>query len=169
MPLIKLFLAICLFRKGPQDIPLSAVLLKLSLTIYAVVGLILTGLETGLPEAALQVLLEMGMMLGFVWISLKAAGKLPRLTQTMTAMLGTDALISSLAIPLLALLKGEPPIPIAHLLLLSLTFWHIAVISHILRHALSQSLGLGIGLAIVYLVASYQIMMLLFGVPTPSN
>ncbi len=169
MPLIKLFLDICLFRKGPQDTPASTMLLNWTLGAYFVVGFALLGLETQWVEAVIQVLLEGAMLLGFVWISLKAAGKMNRFLQTTIAMLGTDALISSLAIPLVAIAVANPHAVIITLLLLMLMLWHVGVVAHILRHALSQTLAIGLGLAIVYVVFTYQIMVLLFGGPEVSG
>ncbi len=169
MPLIKLFLDICLFRKGPQDTPASTMLLKWTLGAYFLVGFVLLGLETRWVEAVLQILLEGVMLLGFVWVSLKAAGKMNRFVQTTIAMLGTDALISSFAVPLIAVAMAYPQTAIITLLLLMLMLWHLGVVAHILRHALSQTLAIGLGLAIVYVVFTYQIMILLFGGPEVSG
>ncbi len=163
MILIKLFLDICLFRKGPQDAPASPMLLKWTLGAYFLVGLVLLGLETRWAEAVAQVLLEGAMLLAFVWVSLKSAGKMNRFLQTTIAMLGADALISSFAIPLVAVAMASPHAVVITLLLLMLMLWHVGVVAHILRHALSQTLAIGLGLAIVYVVFTYQVMILLFG------
>jgi len=165
MPLIRLFLEICLFRKGPQDAPASTMLLRLVLVAYFLVGVVLTTLETPWLEAIAQVLLEGAMLLGFVWVSLLAAGKLGRWLQTLISMLGTDALISGIAIPLEAVLLANPQAGILRLLLLLLMLWHIAVLAHILRHALSQTLAVGLGLAFVYVAFSVQVLVMLFGAP----
>ncbi|MDD5033675.1 MAG: hypothetical protein PHE55_02870 [Methylococcaceae bacterium] len=162
MPLIKLFLEICLFRKGPQDAPASIFLLGLSSAAYFAVGFVLLGLKIQWLEAVLQVFLEAVMLLGFVWVSLMVAGKLTRMLQTTIAMMGTDALISSFAVPLLAFLMENPQASIIQLFLLLLMFWHVAVVAHILRHALSQPFGMGLGLAVIYVVLSYQVMVMLF-------
>lgn len=165
MPLIQLFLDICLFRKGPQDLPASKVLLKLVLAAYFFVGLLQTLLGTRWLEGVLQVLLQAGILFGFVWISLKAAGMPERLPQTLTAMLGTDALISSFSLPLALIALLNPQDALTHLLLLLLMLWQTAVVAHILRHALSQTLAIGVVLSIVYMVFTLQILMLLFGAP----
>jgi hypothetical protein len=169
MPLLKLFLDICLFRKGPQDAPASPALLKLALSAYFLVGLLLAILEAHWLEGILQVLLEAAMLLGFAWASLMAAGKTSRWLQTAIAMLGTDALVSSFAIPLDAVLLASPQAGLLHLLLLLLMLWHIAVVAHILRHALSQALAVGLGLSIAYVFFSVQVLILLFGPPTASG
>lgn len=169
MPLIRLFFDICLFRKGPQDAPASTILLKICLGAYVMVGMVLMILEARWQEAMLQVILEGAMLLGFIWISLKAAGKMNRFLQTTIAMTGADALISCFAIPLVVVVTANPQAYLVHLLLLMLILWHIAVVAHILRHALSQSLGIALGLAIVYVIFSYQVMVLLFVQSNPSS
>jgi hypothetical protein len=162
MPLIKLFWEICLFRRGPQDVPSSQTLLGLSALAYFAVGLTLLGLETGWPEAAAQVLAEAVMLLGFLWATLSVAGLKSRFIRTLIAMLGTDALISSFAIPLMIGIPQSPQAQGFYFGLLLLMLWHLTVVAHIFRHALSRPLGVGLGVAIVYVVASYQMMLLLF-------
>lgn len=139
--LLNLFFDICLFRKGPQDVPASSLLLGLSLVAYAVVGLLLLSTETTLPGALLQVAMEGGMLVGFIYVTLASADLKNRLLQTSIAMLGTDALIRSLAIPILFLSAGMHAVQNAHILLLMLMLWHVSVVAHILRHALSKSYG----------------------------
>ncbi|MBS1214980.1 MAG: uncharacterized protein H6R26_3597 [Proteobacteria bacterium] len=162
MPLLKLFVDICLFRRGPQDVPASQVLFGLAGLAYFIVGIALLGLEGLWSDAILQVLVESLILLGFVWTNLKFIGFQARFLQTATAMLACDALISSFAIPLLSWMAISADAKGAYLLLLILMLWHLAVVAHILRNALSRPLGVGIGLAIVYVVASYQVMLLLF-------
>ncbi len=169
MPLLRLFLDICLFRKGPQDAPASWMLLKWALAAYCGVGLALTALEGHWLEGTLQVILEGSMLLGFVWISLIVAGKTGRWLQTAIAMLGTDALISSFAIPLEAVLLAAPQIGILYVLMLLLMLWHMAVVAHILRHALSQTLAVGLGLSIVYVAFTWNLLVMLFGTPAASG
>lgn len=163
MPLIKLFLDICLFRKGPQDVPYSNFLFNLSLGAFLSVDIVLGMMQTDGLLVVPQALLETLMLLGFAWISLKAANKTGRLPQTYIALLGTDALISSLAVPLVAAAMIDPKLGIAQVLLLMLLLWHTGIIAHILRCALSQTLGVAVGLAIVYVLFSYQIIIALFG------
>lgn len=163
MPLIKLFLDICFYRKGPQDLPASGLLLGLSLLAYLTVGVVLLGLETTWTDAVIQALVEAGMLLGFVFITLQIAGLTSRFLQTSAAMVGTDAIISTFAVPLLTWMISSPESRgVIYLLLLMLMLWHLAVVAHILRHALSRSLAIGFGLAIVYIALSYRVMVALF-------
>ena len=165
MPLIRLFLEICLLRKGPQDAPASQMLLGLAFAAYCLVGVAQAVLDEQWLEGILQIPLQATILLVFVWGSLKAAGKTNRMQQTLIALLGTDALISSFAIPLEGLFLADPQSALIHLLLLSLMLWHMAVVAHILRHALSQTLVVGLALSFVYTVFTLQVLIMLFGPP----
>jgi len=169
MPLIRLFLEICLLRKGPQDVPAYPLLLGLALAAYVLVGAIQAFMEEQWLEGLLQIPLQAAILLVFVWISLKAAGKMNRMQQTFTTLLATDALISTFAIPLEVFFLANPQSAIIHLLLLLLMLWHMVVVAHILRHALSQTLVVGLGLSFVYTFFTLQVLLMLFGAPTPPS
>ena len=173
MPLIKLFFDICLLRKGPQDLPASGLLLGLTIFANLVVSVVLLGLETDWADAVIQALVGGAMLLGFLFITLRVAGLMPRFLQTSIAMLGSDALISSFAVPLLAMMIVASPdeksadafLLILKTIFLIMMLWYVAVLAHILRHALSRPLGIALALAIVYVLASVQVMSLLFAPP----
>ncbi|MBS1248363.1 MAG: hypothetical protein H6R48_1152 [Proteobacteria bacterium] len=57
--LFELFLDICLFRKGPQDLPAGMALLKLCLLGYGLSGFVVLQLSTPAPVAILQILLDL--------------------------------------------------------------------------------------------------------------
>ncbi|CAI8831244.1 hypothetical protein [Methylocaldum szegediense] len=162
MPLIKLFLDICFFRKGPQDTPASNLLLGLAISAYLIVGFVLLGLEGDWAGAVVEAIAEGAMVFGFLFVVLYLGKKLPRLRQTATALYGCDALISATAIPLLALLLMAPEAKPVYIFLTFLLLWHLAVVGHILRHALAIPFFYGVALAFGYVVISYQVMMALF-------
>jgi len=162
MPLIKLFLDICFFKRGPQDTPASNVLLGLAVLAYMIVGVVLLGLEGNWPGAAIEAVAEGLMLFGFLYLSLYLCKKLSRLRQTATALYACDALISAAAVPLLGWLVVTPEAKAVYILLTFLMLWHLAVVGHILRHALAIPFFFGVGLAFGYVVASYQVMMVLF-------
>lgn len=162
MPLLKLFLDICLYRKGPQDLPASGFLLRLTLAAYWVVGTLLQAPDSGWLPAMLQTAAELAMSLAVVAVLLYTVGRPQRFLQTATAWLGTDALVSLLGIPPLQLIADIGAGPIAALLWLLLVGWHIAVMAHIVRHALSQSLPVGFVVAVLYTVVSFQALAFLF-------
>ncbi|HYE34276.1 hypothetical protein [Methylocaldum sp.] len=162
MSLIKLFLDICFFKKGPQDTPASNFLLGLAVLAYMIVGIVLLGLEGNWAGALIEAVAEGLMLFGFLYMTLHLGKKIPRLLQTATALYACDALISAAAVPLLAWVLVTPEAKAVYILLTVLMLWHLAVVGHILRHALAIPFFFGVGLAFGYVVVSYQIMMVLF-------
>lgn len=162
MALIKLFVDIVLFRKGPQDVPASQLLLGLCLLAYLLIGELMLLMEDTLLRATLQVLLDAAMLAGFVTVTLKIAGYGARVLQTLSALLGVDVLISILAFPVMISLSSGVERGGGYLLIM-LMIWHLAVTAHIFRHALSRSLWIGYAAALFYTLLSFQILQLLFG------
>lgn len=162
MALLKLFVDIILFKKGPQDVPASELLLAICLLVYILVGELMLGMEETLLRASLQVLIDAGMLAGFVTITLKFSGYQARILQTLIALLGVDSLISIIAFPVMISVSGGTERGGGYLLVM-LMIWHLAVMSHIFRHALSKSLWIGYAVAMIYTLLSYQVLQLLFG------
>lgn len=162
MALIRLFLEVCLFRKGPQDIPSSLLLFWLTAGAYLLVGFALLGLAVEWLAAIVESLAELALLLGFAWLLLALFRKTPRWRKTATAMLGCDVVISVPAIPLVGWTLAVPDAAGVHLLLFGMILWHIGVVAHIFRHALSKSWTTGLLLAIAYVAGGYSVMMMLF-------
>ena len=162
--LLQLFFDICIFRKGPQDVPSSPFLFQLTLAVYGLIGLLLLNLEVDLAHSLLRLVMEAAMLMGFLYVTLVSAQLKNRLLQTAIAMLGTDAMISAFALPFLVAISGVEEAKGVYIVLLMLMLWHVAIMGHILRHALSRSYGFGLGLAIFYFVATFQVMAALDGI-----
>ena len=163
MPLIRLFLDIALFSKGPQDAPGSRFLLGLALAADLAVGLGLALLDLGFADGIAQSAASMALLAGFLWITLYLNRRASRFTQTAIAAFGCDALISAAAFPFLVwsrfTVEGRG---MAELLILLLLVWQVSVVGHILRHALSTSFMAGFGFAVIYTLGSIRLMMALF-------
>jgi hypothetical protein len=160
MPLIRLFLDICLLNKGPQDSPASSLLLGLTVAANLAVGIALSLIEAAKAEALIQAAVGALLLGGFLWIALSFTGKRSRFLQTATAAFGADTLISIAALPLLVWGRWATDAQgLVAILLLLLMLWQMAVIGHILHHALSVSFPAGLGLALAYTATSYGIMM----------
>lgn len=162
MPLLKLFLDICLYRKGPQDLPASGFLFRLVLVIYLALGTLLLAPDTGWLQAALQTAAETAMGLAVVAVLLYTVNRPKRFLQMATAWLGADALISALGIPPLQLLASAGAGQLLGILWIALVGWHVAIMAHIVRHALSQPLPIGFVVAVLYTVVSFQLITFLF-------
>src|SRR5574343_463914 len=139
-----LFFQIAIFKKGPQDVPASAFVLRLLLLVYVAINYLILFLN-GAQSTAL----------------LYFAGKTARFPQSLTAMVGTDVVISFFALPAIATLNSHAN-DLAYFSMLALVLWHWLVSGHIMKNALDRSLFFGLGLALLYIMLSSQIMAALF-------
>jgi hypothetical protein len=158
--LLNLFLDICLFRKGPQDIPASAVLMKLCLLAYGASGFLVLLLGAPAPVALLQILLDLLLLAGLLYWILLLSRHPGRFEQTLTALTGAGALIALLALPLMHWIVRQGPggdAVLPSLFMLGLMFWSIAIIAHILRHALETTIWTGASYALGYTLLSWTL------------
>ena len=158
--LFNLFLDICLFRKGPQHVPFSATLLKLCLLAYGLSGLIVLVLSTPVPVALLQILLDLVLLSGLLYLALTLYRHPRRFEQTLSALTGAGALIGLLALPLMSWIVHQQPggdIQLPSLLLLALMVWSIAIMAHILRYAFETSVWIGALYALGYTFLSWTL------------
>jgi hypothetical protein len=160
--IIKLLFDICLFRKGPQDLPYSLWLLRLLLVVYVSVRVLMLSIHFDWLNVLLQVIVDVILVAGFFWTLLYLARKLGRFYQALSAVLGTDALISFIALPGMATMETGHGGHWVILVVLGLIGWHWAVTGHIIRNALEKSLSFSLGVAFLYLLGSYQVMAFLF-------
>ncbi len=159
--LIKLFFSICLFKKGPQDIPVSIRLYRLLIVVYVGVGFVNLILSSDIFNTTLQVFVQLMLVLGFCQIILFFAKKKERYLQTVCAFIATDTLISFLALPAMVLLNGQTSV-LAFFYIILLMIWNWIVSGYILSQALDQRFTFGLGLAFLYILLTYQVMAWVF-------
>ena len=166
LQLIRAWFDICLFRKGPQDLPVSGVLPGLSLACYALVSLLVALPSSGMAVAIQLAALDVVMLVVFVSSLLYLQSKTERVGQTLSAMAGSGTLMGLLALPLVLLVDPDLPAEQLSPLLtgswLSLLIWNLFAMAHIMRHALSISFAVGLGAAVLYALVSMQIVATLF-------
>ena len=164
--LSKAFFDICLLRKGPQDLPKSSVLLYLSLILYMVFDVLLTVQARPFEDALLVSFIDVGFLLGVIFFILKQHHYLDRWVQTITALCGTGVILGIFIFPLVyggAQNQYETWLQqIIILLFFIMVIWNIAVLAHIVRNAISTSLGIGIAIAILYIWMSSLLISMLF-------
>lgn len=161
LALLQLFFNICLFNKGPQDLPASQALLKLCLIIYALSSMLI--LLTEYPQLSvffslILILLDIALLIGLLHGVLYLRGYSARFTQTLAAIVGIVALLQILTIPLAFWAKQElaqtGAVGLPGLISLFLLGWAIAVIGHILQNALATSRTVGVLYAVAYFAIS---------------
>jgi hypothetical protein len=159
--LLRFWLKLCLLRVAPQDLPASSWLLGFSILCYAVVSVLVMALSYGFADGVRVALLELGLLATFVSMLLYLLNKPARIGQTLSALTGAGAL---LGLPALLLVLVVPeheasPVSVAWLMLL---VWNLLVTAHIMRHALSSSLAIGLGVALLYILISTQFVVTAF-------
>ena len=88
------FLDIALWRKGPQDLPASALLATLVLGAYMATGFVRMRLfALDLQASLLFICVDALMLGGWLWLVLAFFGRRQRFVQTITATLGVGLLV----------------------------------------------------------------------------
>ncbi len=156
---LKAFFDICLLRKRPQDLPKSTVLLISCFVMYTVIGMLLT-MQSGTFIVVLMVsLVDAGFLLTATFLVLRQHRHIDRWHQTMTALFGTGAILGIFSPPagfcyssnFWAQSQHEGWLqPITVLFFLAMVIWSIVIFAHIIRHAISTSMGIGVVIAILY-------------------
>lgn len=155
--LMKLFFDICLLKKAPQHLPYSVNLLKILAIINIAINFLLINMGIYWFSALLEAVAGVLLVGGFSWICLFFSRKSTRFCQMTCALLGADALIDFFAMPAIATMALNQGGLLVFLVMIALIIWHWLVTGHIIRNSLEQSFIFSLGLAFLYLVASYKI------------
>lgn len=162
--LLLAFFDICRLVKRPQDIPESRNLLALSAVVYALLSILLASFSQPLESAILVSIIELFLIMIFTLAILQAGGKSTRWVQTITALVGTGIIISIIAFPVYMMIGVDELNEfeltaiqnIGLLLLAALSCWNIAIMAHILRHALEINFAIALFLAIIYVWITFS-------------
>jgi hypothetical protein len=154
---LKVFLDIVLWRRGPQDLPASGLLVVATLVVYELVTLlqiVLFGVNT--VELVLYLVVDPLMLMGGLWLVLKLYGHSDRWQQAVSAVLGYTALIGLLLTVPMMLMDGardatNPP-PALALLALGSIIAFILVVGRIVQQATDSNLLTGTAIATTYVV-----------------
>ena len=153
--LLDIYLRIALMRSPPQVLPASRFLLGLVLILHWVCGVALTLFTEPLGKALFNSLLGTLIMVALVHGILALHGRAGRVVQTLSAIAGCEALIGLLAIPVTAWFYADGVAKdLAALFSLLLLGWNVAIVAHILRHALSTTQLAGFIYAMAYMLFS---------------
>ena len=150
--LLRPFVALCLFRIGPQDLPASTVLLGVALAAHALSGAIVSMLVIGPFNGIAAGITGTAILAALTGSLLVVIRMQQRLVQTLAALAGCDALIGLVAAPVMFFAHNAQggAAGLAGSLVLALVVWSIAVFGHVLRHALSASMVVGVVVALVF-------------------
>ena len=148
--LLNVFARLCVFRRGPEDMPYAPPLVGILLALWMVIQLLSAALQDGL--------LAMGLLLGSSALVLAFKNLLGRWTQTAIALIGVDIALSLLALPMLLIghaAGGTPSIlEGVYLLLVS---WQLAVQAFIFHRAFAIGPLLGLAMAFGLLILTFML------------
>jgi hypothetical protein len=149
--LFRLLLQLCLFRLAPQDLPYSPRLAQGLVLLGVGINLLFVRMLDAGAGAAGRIALSLALLLGLPWLLLSLRRRLPRYTQTLTALAGSGVLFLLALLPLAQPIASLPPpsatsVPstahvVISLLSLLLLLWKLAINAHIWRHALDWPRG----------------------------
>ena len=141
-------------NKGPQDIPFSNVLMRLSLLFYFISGLPGLLITASFADAALAMTLDVVVLLLFSYLCLQAFSKSARYVQTITALATVGAVFQLAVLPLLLDFQGGQEATQGmlglSLLVLMLVSWNLAVFAHIFKESFGIRLPAAMVITICY-------------------
>lgn len=143
--LIQPFINLLLFRAGPQDMPASNTMLKITILACFVTDIIgaigLLGLTLSAVLSAGQIMLYSA----FIFLLLKINNKTERWQQTLIALFGALALINLASYPFIQNLnlisEGKLVLTPGLLIVAALQLWFFVVMARILRDAIDVTMG----------------------------
>jgi hypothetical protein len=158
-------------RRGPENMPYSPALLAgvcvADIALQWSLVQFLAIEDGSLPLS----LIEIVIMLGFVYLILMTRGLQNRFVQAATALQCCSIVFTLLVVPALFVLSGNPKLatpltPMQSLFALAtlpVAIWKFVVDAHIFRHALSVTFARGLGVAAAWLALQWIVGLALHG------
>lgn len=166
--LLKIFLDIIFLRAGPQDVPVSFFLLKTTMVVYFVSGMLTSLFSFPLLSAMGISLVDTALLISIIWITLRVRHLDNRIPQTITAALGALGIFTMISLPInlwytiFSYTMEQSTDQFFTLTMLFLLIWNLSVLGHILRHALNITSAVAAGLSLCYLILSLLLTTALF-------
>lgn len=156
LPLVRILFDIVLLRRGPDDLPRSVILLGMTILLWVFSVLVALVLIGSFDEADFFISMFSALVGVLCYMAIvQLAGYPARVLQTVSAVLGTGALITLVfvaAYVLLLPLAGEAD---AALVATLLVFWSIPVEGHIVSRAIDRHWYIGILLAVFVFIIQF--------------
>ncbi len=163
---LKHCLSMCFFASGPDRLPGGYRNTVYSLAAYLVIGRFLTDANRSYGDVLTQIFIELGMLGLIAYVGLMWRKKLTRFPQTFSALLGVNLVMSLIATPIFLMSADTRAVEVEASWLTYLTmaiiFWNLAVISLILKRALTISTWISSMIAFNYFLLYQYITVILF-------
>lgn len=165
MAILDDMIRITIFQRGPEDLPYSV---RLLVTVFVVAGgfhwaVASTGPQQPGLQPWLTVIIAVGYKAVFIDGLLQLRGLGERRNKTLTAAFGTDALISVPALAVVSLISPDGARLTLTALLVTLSLWQLAVLTHILSRALDRRVGEATMWTLAYLLGTLVLFSVLAG------
>jgi hypothetical protein len=154
---LKVFLDIVLWRRGPQDLPSSGLLVILTLVAYELVTLLQVALmKVSGPQLLLYLVIDPLLVMAGLWLVMKLFGRIERWPQTVSAVLGCSTLMALVFSVPLVLLAGprvavNPP-AVLQFAALGMVVAFVLVAGRIIQLATESNLLTGCAIALTYVL-----------------
>ena len=161
---LKHYVLMCLFMSGPDRLPGSPYSILFSLFCYFLIGFSLVDEKRSYATIVVQIILELALLILVIYSALKWKGMLSRLTQSLSALLGVNMVISAASIPLYNVLTQDfsSDVELKRSVLnmtLLIVFWNLAVMSLILKRTLNINTALAAMISFNYFMV-YQFLII---------
>ena len=167
LALVRFFTELALLRRGPQDLPVSGLLLGL-LAVLSVFFGTLNGRDMfGTVRAAFGAnLFDLVLTLSFLWALLQVRGQLARWQQTATAFFGLGALAGFIMVLVRGAAEAVGVLELAMLADLTMAVWLHVAFGNVLRHALEVPLLAGVLIMLSYTILAFNLIVSVFPLVT---
>lgn len=160
-----------MLRKGPQHLPALEFLVYVAALLHVAVSLVQAGMTSqGLYVAGVSEFLYFVTLYALVWALLRFTGHSARLNATLSALIGSGAIISAVALPVLLWVRAPATpedIGSAQLLLIvAVSVWNIAVMGNVLRMASGLSRLAAAAIAVAYSLTYIKLFLAVFTLPS---
>ena len=138
---------ICVFRKGPEQLPAATQILALTILLLILVeglSIPITPMGVSILTWAAILVTQFILVAAFAYALLRFRKTPNRLFQTLSAWYGTDAILAAFMLIAVSLI---PQVGIVGILVVVLFGWQVAIHGFILHRSLTTSFVAGIGIA----------------------
>jgi hypothetical protein len=154
---LSIFVDIVLWRRGPQDLPVSGLLFALTVAAYVAVSIVqLAFFDESLANWLFYIVLDPLLLMGWTWLILRILGRDARFLQTASALFGANAVLGFFVYLPLQVLGNAVGAGQASGLAQTVAWLQVIVFAlvsgRILKLATDTNLFTGIMLAITYVV-----------------
>ena len=155
-----LFWRICLFQAGPDTVPanttFTVAVIALNAVVNIVVQLLLGAEQINLLRAITLAIVSLAGTGALVWFVMALMSLNNRVQQTVTAMFGTDIIMTVLT-SIAFLITGEINNTAAVFAITLLTLWSLMIYGFIFHRAMNIHIGFGIAIALFVVIFSVAI------------